>query len=56
MGPALFKFIAVTLGSGAVADVLFFALLNHMDFDHYMIAGGLFFYVASRGCSHAPDI
>ena len=29
--------------------MLFFALLNHMDFDHYMIAGGLFLYVVLVG-------
>ena len=49
MGPALFKFIVVTLGSSAIADVLFFALRNHIDVEHYMIAGGLFLYLVLVG-------
>lgn len=47
--PALAKLVAISLGAGAVADVLFFSMMMQVDFDHWILAAGLILYVILCG-------
>ena len=47
--PALVKLVAVSLGAGAVADVLFFSMMMQVDFDHWILAAGFILYVILCG-------
>jgi hypothetical protein len=47
--PALFKLACITLGAGAVADVLFVAFMAYSDFDSWSIAVGFIIYMILVG-------